>query len=95
MDENKSGLYIVAIVGVIAVVALVVLVTSAGRERVVYSGTTDTLTAVTDASGEVYYALVPGDTSLRKSLCIQNGGTWSGAVTDPSASCKYALKGLQ
>jgi len=38
MEENKSGLYIVAIVGLIAVVALVVLVTS-GRDRAALSAT--------------------------------------------------------
>jgi hypothetical protein len=52
MDE-KSNLYIVAIVGVIAVVALVVLATSAEREKVVYSGAVNTATASGDSAGQV------------------------------------------
>lgn len=34
MDENKSSLYIVAIVGIIAVVALVIMVTGSGRQKI-------------------------------------------------------------
>ena len=46
--EEKSSLYIVAIVGIIAVVALVIMVMGAGRERVLTSSGT-----ATDMSGAV------------------------------------------
>jgi hypothetical protein len=51
MDENKSGLYIVAIVGVIAAVALVVLVLGASARSSVSVGTG--MTATADATGQV------------------------------------------
>jgi hypothetical protein len=37
MEDNKSGLYIVAIVGVVALVAMVIMITGSGREKVVVS----------------------------------------------------------
>jgi len=49
--EEKSSLYIVAIVGVVAVVALVILVIGAGREQIVYTGTTSGAVVSTDAAG--------------------------------------------
>jgi len=45
MEENKSGLYIVAIVGIIAVVALVIMVMGAGKQLA--------LSSAEDASGNV------------------------------------------
>ena len=42
MDENKSGLYIVAIVGIIAVVALVIMVMGAGTRTISYGTSAST-----------------------------------------------------
>ena len=54
MDENKSGLYIVAIVAVIAVVALVVLVMSASSKNVVVQESENYESAlVFDENGDV------------------------------------------
>ncbi|MGV8171162.1 MAG: hypothetical protein ACP5OA_00540 [Candidatus Woesearchaeota archaeon] len=54
--EEKSNLYIVAIVGIVAVVALVILVTGGNRERIVLSESADgvmTVYTAEDATGQV------------------------------------------
>ncbi|GEM_PF-5050774 len=52
MEENKSGLYIVAIVGVVAVIALVILVIGSDR-----TGTTSS--AGVDSSGQALAKVCP------------------------------------
>lgn len=72
MDENKSGLYIVAIVGVIAVVALVVLVMGTGTKTVSYA--TPASTASGDAAGQMYAAVgVPGGQTATNLLVAYSG----------------------
>jgi hypothetical protein len=69
MDE-KSNLYIVAIVGIIAVVALVVLVMNVGARQSLITVPSNTATASGDSAGQVV-AIMPTVTAISNSDCVR------------------------
>jgi len=96
MDENKSGLYIVAIVGVIAVVALVVLVTS-GNKGIVYTGTSANPVGHVFASTECTGGDYCGGLEVGHA-CSNSKGTISGTCQSTGAGqceCKSSSSAVE